>query len=102
MSAEVSAKAGSTPACPDKVGGPGYMFKVYILESEKSGRFYIGYSEDADRRLVDHNSRKVKSTRPYRPWMKVYEESCATEADAISRERHIKVDEVPGVYSKAD
>ncbi len=66
------------------------MFYVYILESEPSGRFYIGYSESPDRRLVEHNSGKVKSTRPYRPWKKIYTEEFPTEIEAIRREREIK------------
>ncbi len=66
------------------------MFYVYILESELNGRFYIGYSESPDRRLIEHNSGKVKSTRPYRPWKKVYSEQFSTEIEAIRREREIK------------
>ena len=66
------------------------MFFVYILQSQTSGRFYIGYSEWPDRRLAEHNSGKVKSTRPYRPWRKVYVEQFATELEAIGREREIK------------
>ena len=67
-----------------------FMFYVYILESVPSGRFYIGYSENPDRRLVEHNSGKVKSTRPYRPWKKIYAEQYLTEIEAIRREREIK------------
>ena len=66
------------------------MFFVYILQSEINGRFYIGYSDFPERRLVEHNSGKVKSTRPYRPWKKVYQESLSTEIAAINRERELK------------
>src|SRR5258706_14582392 len=75
--------AGSSPA-------PGTMFFVYILQSQSTGRYYIGYSELPDRRLNEHNSGKVKSTRPYRPWTKIYVEQFATEAEAMSRERELK------------
>jgi putative endonuclease len=64
------------------------MCIVYILESLKTGRFYIGYSEDPERRLYDHNVGKVKSTRLYRPWRKVHQESFSTKLQA--RERSIK------------
>jgi putative endonuclease len=74
---------GSTPV-------PGTMFFVYILQSEKNERFYVGYSEFPDRRIIEHNSGKVKSTKPHRPWSKVYEEVCLTELEAIRREREIK------------
>jgi putative endonuclease len=66
------------------------MFFVYILQSEKSARFYIGYSENPDRRLAEHNSGKVKSTKPFRPWIKVYIESYLSEAEAIKREKYLK------------
>ena len=66
------------------------MFYVYILESLQSGRFYIGYSHDPIRRLEDHNSGKVISTRNFRPWVKVYSEVFQTETEAIHREIQIK------------
>ena len=66
------------------------MYCVYVLKSLKSGRYYIGYSEDPDRRLCEHNSGKVFSTRNYRPWIKVYLETFSTELEAIRREREIK------------
>jgi len=66
------------------------MFFVYILESQSTGRYYIGYSELPDRRLAEHNSGKVKSTRPFRPWVKVYVEQFTTESEAMSRERELK------------
>ena len=66
------------------------MFYVYILKSELNGRYYIGYSESPDRRLLEHNSGKVKSTRPFRPWIKVYQEIHETEVLAMRREKEIK------------
>ena len=66
------------------------MFYVYILQSLMVDRFYIGYSERPERRLIDHNSGKVKSTRNFRPWIKIYQEEFETELQAIRRERYIK------------
>lgn len=66
------------------------MFYVYILKSETSGRYYAGYSEEPDRRITEHNSGKVKSTRNFRPWVKVYTETYPDEVSAIRREREIK------------
>ena len=66
------------------------MFYVYILRSEKSGRYYIGYSENPEARLAEHNSGKAKSTRNYRPWKKGYQEKFLTEQQAVQRERYIK------------
>src|SRR5688572_18419662 len=67
-----------------------HMFFVYILQSQKNARFYIGYSEDPDRRLLEHNSGKVTSTKPHRPWIKIYVEQFKTEQAAIVREREMK------------
>jgi putative endonuclease len=66
------------------------MFFVYILQSQKNGRYYIGYSEEPERRLGEHNSGKVISTKPFRPWVKVYAESFSDELSAIRREKEIK------------
>ena len=89
--------AGSSPARGTRLGkfassffNLPVMFYVYILKSESSNRYYIGYSELPDRRLFEHNSGKVKSTRNFRPWVKVYSETFDTELLAIRREREIK------------
>jgi putative endonuclease len=66
------------------------MYYVYILKSQKTSRYYIGYSHSPDRKLTEHNSGKVRSTKNFRPWIKVYAEECATELIAIRREREIK------------
>ncbi len=66
------------------------MFYVYILEAVQTKRFYIGYSENPERRLAEHNSGKVKSTRAFRPWTKVYTEAFGTEKEAIRREKQLK------------
>ena len=39
---------------------------------------------------MEHNSGKVKSTRNFRPWIKVYAEILPDEITAIRREREIK------------
>jgi len=66
------------------------MYFVYIIKSLIVTRYYIGSTEDLDRRLSDHNSGKVKSTKAYKPWKLVYTESFDTKSDAIKRERQIK------------
>ena len=67
-----------------------FMFYVYILKSVLKGRYYVGYSENPDRRLIEHNAGKVTSTRNYCPWVKVYVEILPDELSAIRREREIK------------
>ena len=66
------------------------MYFVYILKSLKVLRYYIGSSENVARRLSDHNSGKVKSTKAYQPWEVVYLEKFNIKSDALKREKQIK------------
>jgi putative endonuclease len=50
------------------------MYCVYILQSEKNGRFYIGHTNNLERRLQQHNAGQVKATAYMRPWRAVYTE----------------------------
>ena len=66
------------------------MYFVYILKSLTVLRYYIGSSENVARRLSDHNSGKVKSTKAYKPWEVVYLEKFNIKSDALKREKQIK------------
>ncbi|MCH8850302.1 MAG: GIY-YIG nuclease family protein, partial [Chloroflexi bacterium] len=44
------------------------MSYVYILESVNTGRYYIGCTDDLERRLHEHNNGKSASTKAFRPW----------------------------------
>lgn len=58
------------------MGGSGFaMFYTYILHSIKHDRLYIGSTEDLKRRLKEHNSGGVSSTKPYRPFELIYYEA---------------------------
>ncbi|MFZ5970120.1 MAG: GIY-YIG nuclease family protein, partial [Bacteroidota bacterium] len=41
-------------------------------QSEESGAFYKGATDNLARRLGEHNAGQVDSTRPYRPWNLVW------------------------------
>ena len=66
------------------------MYVVYILESEKTGKYYTGYTRNIDERIACHNAGKVKSTRSASPWKIVYTEEHHTQRDAMAREMQIK------------
>ena len=66
------------------------MYYVYVLQSRKTGRLYMGSSETPDKRLISHNAGRVRSTRPYRPWVRVLLETYPDEAAAVRRERYLK------------
>lgn len=45
------------------------MRYVYILKSEiQSERFYVGSTNDLDRRLAEHNAGHSVYTNKYKPW----------------------------------
>ena len=66
------------------------MFVVYILFSKKSDRYYIGYTNDLERRISEHNRRKGKYTDAGIPWKFVYSETYYSKKEAMDRERQIK------------
>ncbi|MBL1214200.1 MAG: GIY-YIG nuclease family protein [Ignavibacteriae bacterium] len=65
-------------------------YVVYILRSLDYKRYYIGHSKNINRRLSEHNSGSVKSTKAYLPWEIIYEEKFKTKSNAYRRELQIK------------
>jgi len=66
------------------------MHYVYLLMSEVDGNFYTGSTVNLKRRLDEHNSGRVKSTKHRTPLTLVYYEACLNETDARNRERYLK------------
>lgn len=66
------------------------MIYVYILKSENFDRFYVGMSEDVEKRLKEHNSGKVKSTKAFKPWKVFFFESFDTKVEARNQEKFYK------------
>gem|GEM_PF-674386 len=66
------------------------MFVVYILYSSKYAKFYIGFTSDIDKRLIEHNSGNTKSTKPFIPWEVIYKEEFETRIAARKRELYLK------------
>ncbi len=66
------------------------MYYVYVLLSEKDGRFYTGSTNDLKRRFVEHNAGKVESTKRRKPFKLIYYEACIDEKDARQREKYLK------------
>lgn len=63
---------------------------VYVIESYKNSGIYIGYTNNLDQRLREHNQGLNFSTKPYTPWHVIYCEACLTESDARRREKYLK------------
>lgn len=68
------------------------MFYVYVLQSEKDGKFYVGFSTDLKKRVKYHKQGKNKSTKGRRPLKLIYYEAHASEKDARRREKYFKTD----------
>jgi len=66
------------------------MWYTYILYSEKINRYYVGYTDDVDRRLNQHNEGWGKYTKRGIPWRVEYSESYDKKSEAMKRERQIK------------
>jgi putative endonuclease len=66
------------------------MYFVYVLRSQVCDRFYVGMSEDVERRIGEHNSGKTKSTKFYAPWNLVFVEKFETRIEARNREKFLK------------
>ncbi len=68
------------------------MFYVYVLQSLKDKKLYIGFSTDLKKRLKDHNTGGTKSTKSRRPFKLLYYEAHTSEKDARRRERYFKTE----------
>jgi putative endonuclease len=66
------------------------MFYTYVLQSEKDGNLYIGFSKDLKLRFEQHASGRVESTRDRRPLKLIYYEATLVRDDAIRREKYLK------------
>ena len=83
---------------------------VYILQSETSSRYYIGSSNHPARRLSQHNSGLVSSTRNKGPWKIVALLGYPTEMQSRRVEYYLKKQKsrktialvIAGIYSWPD
>lgn len=69
------------------------QFYIYILFSQEYDKYYVGYSSDPWRRLVEHNTKPFNTyTSKYRPWIIRAVFICGNqENEAIRLERIIKM-----------
>jgi putative endonuclease len=65
-------------------------YYVYVLLSDKDNQFYTGYTADLRKRLNEHQSGKVISTKYRLPLKLIYFEGCINQQDATRREKYLK------------
>jgi putative endonuclease len=66
------------------------MHSVYILYSKSLEKYYIGMSEDPDKRLEFHNKGRRGWTKRGVPWEMVFQKEFPTHLEAARAERFIK------------
>ncbi|MFA6309796.1 MAG: GIY-YIG nuclease family protein [Clostridia bacterium] len=66
------------------------MWYVYILESGKDSKHYIGSTNDLNRRIEEHNNGFVESTSARRPLRIVSYIAVETEEQAHCLEKFLK------------
>ena len=66
------------------------MYIIYVIKSEVDNRLYVGFTENIERRIKEHNSGKTRSTKGYIPWVIVYKEEINERSLARQREKYLK------------
>ena len=66
------------------------MYYSYVLQSEKDGKFYTGFTSNLKLRFEQHNKGLVRTTRDRRPLRLIYYEACLDQKDATKREKYLK------------
>ena len=64
---------------------------VYILKSLKDKKFYVGCTNDLNRRLREHNSGCSFATKARTPFELIYFEGYKNRQDAEEREKFLKL-----------
>ncbi|HET55014.1 MAG TPA: GIY-YIG nuclease family protein [Ignavibacteria bacterium] len=63
---------------------------TYVIFSSKFDEIYIGHSNNAEKRVIEHNAGLSRSTKRYIPWELVYKEEFTTRSAAMKREKELK------------
>ena len=66
------------------------VYYVYILFSERLGKFYIGQTNDLDCRVKRHNAGYEVFTSKGVPWSLVWSTSKSTRSEAMILEKKLK------------
>jgi putative endonuclease len=76
-------------ARPDghREGDMGYL---YIVQSKRNGRYYVGSTNNLDRRIAEHNFGKTKSLKNVLPVLLVFQKKFDTLAEARKMELKLK------------
>ena len=65
------------------------MYWVYVLANDDSSRRYVGFTNNIERRLKEHNSGHTRSTKNQK-WSVIYKEQLEDRPSARKREKYLK------------
>ncbi len=66
------------------------MYYVYALKSLMRKYIYVGLTDNIQRRMVEHNGEKEKTTRAYAPFKAILIEKYDSRVEARKREKYLK------------
>ena len=66
------------------------MYYVYVIESEKYHRYYIGQTEELEARVERHNKGRNRSTKAFAPWRLKWWKEFETRSGAVRMEMQLK------------
>lgn len=66
------------------------MYYVYVIKSIGYNWVYVGMTENLEKRLASHNTKKVLSTKFKAPFKLVYFEEVFTSQEARIKEKYFK------------
>lgn len=65
-------------------------YTVYVLSSRVAKKSYVGFTNNLNKRLEEHNSGKSIFTKRFAPWEIVYTEEVEDYIAGRKRERYLK------------
>jgi putative endonuclease len=65
-------------------------FFVYYLHSEVLDKYYIGKTNDLNRRITEHNLGQEPFTKRGKPWKPIGFIKCSTNQEAVNLETKLK------------
>ncbi len=67
------------------------MYHVYVIKSVKSPKqTYIGFTENPEARLANHNNGQVPHTAKFKPWEFVINIAFPDKGKAVAFEKYLK------------
>jgi putative endonuclease len=73
-------------------------FYVYILQSEATGRYYVGQTKELQDRVAYHRANYSKALKHRVRWILVYSEKFETRGEGVRREAVHQAAERPPIY----